>query len=81
VAQLALWYVTGGFQWETVEKMAIGWANSEERSLARRFVERLHETEGSFNSSPIPAPLYWELTTITGQHKAFAGEFRTLSQD
>ncbi|MBV8232776.1 MAG: hypothetical protein JO329_22570, partial [Planctomycetaceae bacterium] len=41
VAQLVLWRVTSGLEWDQIAELSKGWANESERALARDFVDRL----------------------------------------
>ncbi len=77
VAQLALLHVSGGFSWETVDRLAQEWSNPEERTLARRFVAALRETNGSQEADLATAPLFWEMTELADENKTLAAELRT----
>jgi hypothetical protein len=47
VAQLVMWRVSAGLDWETIADLSNKWANDYELALARDFVERLNSlTEG-----------------------------------
>ena len=41
VAQLVMWHVAGGLEWDQIAELSKGWANASERDLARDFVDRL----------------------------------------
>jgi hypothetical protein len=41
VSQLVMWRVSGGLDWETIAQLSAEWANRQELTLARQFVDRL----------------------------------------
>jgi hypothetical protein len=43
VAQLVMWNLSAGLEWETIAQMSANWANAYELALARDFVARLDE--------------------------------------
>jgi hypothetical protein len=45
IAQMVLWYVTAGADWEDIGRLTQGWGNAHEIALARRFVAGLEKTE------------------------------------
>lgn len=73
VAQLVLWNVADGFEWESVARYAGGWANPFEMALARDFADRLREGKPA-----MPPRLQWELTTRSGAVEPLAAGLRRL---
>ena len=65
VAQMVLWYVTAGANWEDIGRLSQGWGNAHEIALARQFVARLDQTEDKVKAKVKldPGPLYWEIKT------------------
>jgi hypothetical protein len=43
VAQLVMWRVFAGMEWNDIDRLSKAWANPHEMSLARRFVDRLDD--------------------------------------
>src|SRR5262249_12806298 len=41
VAQLVMWRLAAGLDWDAIAQMAKGWTNAHELTLAREFVDRL----------------------------------------
>jgi hypothetical protein len=41
LAQLVMWNVSGGLDWDTISQLSESWANTYELTLAKEFVERL----------------------------------------
>ena len=39
VAQLVIWHIADGFEWDTIAQFSRGWANAQELTLARQFAE------------------------------------------
>src|SRR5262249_28997906 len=76
VAQVVLWHVSGGLNWDTLDRVTSEWANSEERTLARRYVELLRDEENEGSAPAGAAHIFWELTNLTGEHKALMTDLR-----
>jgi hypothetical protein len=76
VAQLVLWHLADGFEWETVAQYASSWANPDELALARQFADRIKEGRKHRRQREADAVFDFELTTEDSQDDAFAGELR-----
>ena len=74
IAQMVMWYVTAGADWDDVGRLSQGWGNASEIALARRFVADLSTSEepssavkensASASASalkPDPGTLYWDI--------------------
>jgi hypothetical protein len=77
VAQLVLWNVSAGRDWDTIARDAKGWANEHELALARQFVASLGQPRepvptNTLAASPDSGRLYWELTANGENAKALA---------
>ncbi|MDR3636988.1 MAG: hypothetical protein P4L84_24505 [Isosphaeraceae bacterium] len=81
VAQLVLWHVSGGFTWETVDRLTSDWTNAEERALARRFAERLVQADEAAAPSHSAVGLYWEATNLSGDHSVRLTDLRERLED
>ncbi len=74
VAQMVLWYVTAGADWDDIGRLSQGWGNAHEIALARQFVEHLDQSEvRTPQAKADPGPLYFEIKA-EGDH---AGELAT----
>ena len=78
VAQLVIWHVADGFDWNTIARFSQGWANAQEITLARRFAERLRETPGDGSTAVPAAALYGELTARDSENDSRLAEFKEL---
>jgi hypothetical protein len=81
IAQMVLWYVTAGADWDDVGRLSQGWGNAQEIALARQFVAGLEKTEGpSSPSSPQadPGRLYWEIKAESAPERELADGLRAL---
>jgi len=78
VAQLVMWRVADGLEWDAISRLSQGWANAQELTLARQFVERLGEDQGVSPTSTHEAALYGELTGRDPQPNAQLAELRKL---
>ncbi|MHC5545035.1 hypothetical protein ACYOEI_42910, partial [Singulisphaera rosea] len=77
IAQLVLWNVASGLDWAEIAKDSREWANGEELTLARQFVERLDADSES--TSKDAGLIYWDVTTVgKTQGDTLAGEVRDL---
>ena len=61
VAQLVMWNVADGFEWETVTRVSAPWADRRELALAKSFVERLRAQGVSQADVLEPSPFYFDL--------------------
>lgn len=70
IAQMAIWYVVSGADWNDIGRLAQGWGNASEIALARRFVQNLVSSEAPASSTRNVADagwIYWELKTTDGR--------------
>jgi hypothetical protein len=65
LAQLVLWHVADGFDWDTIAEMSRGWANPHELTLARSLAERIGARGKDVDVAPEgeAGSIRWELTT------------------
>jgi hypothetical protein len=76
-AQLVMWNVGGGLNWDTIAKRSQPWANAYELTLARQFVAQLDASKGS----PPPAEtgvIYWDVKADGSGLATLAADLRTL---
>jgi len=78
VAQLVIWHVVDGFDWNSISRFSRGWANTQEITLARRFAERLRETPGDGSDVAPVAALYGELTARDSANDSRLAELKAL---
>jgi hypothetical protein len=86
VAQLVMWKMVAGLDWEAIAQLSSRWANAHELALARQFVQQLDEPgdalpsekPGSVNES---GTLYFDVIAHNPEHKALATELRNLFAD
>jgi len=62
VAQMVLWHVTAGADWDDVGRLSQGWGNAHEIALARSLVAGLKQETGT-GPRPDPGVLYWDIQT------------------
>src|SRR5262249_12741860 len=60
VAQMVLWYVTAGADWDDVGRLSQGWGNAHEIALARRFVAELEQPQAK-SPGHDPGLFYWSI--------------------
>jgi hypothetical protein len=77
IAQMVLWNVTSGGDWDAVGRLSQGWGNAHELALARRFVAGLEKAEGP-PSQVDPGPLYFEIQAEGERPRELAGGLRSL---
>jgi hypothetical protein len=79
VAQLVLWNVGTGLDWQTIGRISQSqkWANANELTLARKFVERL-DSVGAGRVATDPGVLYWEAKADGVAAAALAEHLRTV---
>ena len=87
VAQMVMWYVTAGADWDDVGRLSQGWGNASEIALARRFVADLSTSEeppsadkGESTSvlKPDPGTLYWSIKGEADRRAGAGHGFATL---
>jgi len=78
VAQLVVWHVADGFDWNSIARFSQGWANAQEIPLARQFADRLRETLGDGKTATQAAALYGEFTARDSGNDARIAEFGKL---
>jgi hypothetical protein len=83
VAQLVLWNVAAGLDWETIARDSKGWANDHERALAQKFVAELNQERVPLATNVLAAPpdngrLYWSLTSEGEQAKELSQTLRSV---
>jgi hypothetical protein len=83
VAQLVLWNVSAGRDWDTIARDSKGWANDHERALARQFVASLEQPREPVPTDKLAPPpdsgrIYWELSGSGDRAKALAGLLRSV---
>jgi hypothetical protein len=77
VAQMVIWYVTDGADWEQVGRFSQGWGNAQEIALAQQFVASLDKTDQG-PSKADRGTLYWDLKVEGDQSPGLADSLRTL---
>jgi hypothetical protein len=79
ISQMVLWYVTAGADWDDVGRLAQGWGNAYEVSLAREFVANLSRGEGPpASAQQDPGNLYWEIKVDGDGSAQTTNDFRAL---
>jgi hypothetical protein len=79
IAQMVLWYVTSGANWDDVGRLSQGWGNAGEISLARRFVAEMAIEQ--VTSDPARADkelLYFEVKSDDAESAALATGLKSL---
>jgi hypothetical protein len=77
VAQMVLWYVTAGADWDDVGRLSQGWGNANEIALARRFVAELEKPEPT-SPGHDPGSLYWNIQAEGDATTALVDGLRAL---
>jgi len=82
IAQLVLWNVSAGLDWDTIARDSKPWANEHELALARKFVRSLDEPREPLATNTLAPPpdsgrLYWDLTSKGDHAPARANALRT----
>jgi hypothetical protein len=79
IAQMVLWYVTGGADWDDIGRLSQGWGNASEIALAKRFVSELSPDEKR-PSQPWSDPglLCWEIKEVGAGQPDLVDGVRTL---
>jgi hypothetical protein len=77
VAQLVLWRLGAGLDWNQIAKRARGWANAHELTLAQQFVARLGDAATPAESGA----LYLEIDSAGPATDALAGTLRAGLKD
>jgi len=85
IAQLVMWNVAAGLDWDRIADQSRDWANDHERALARQFVAQLDERREpmTLEGQALPADagrFYWNLTSRAEGSQALAADMRTLLQ-
>jgi hypothetical protein len=83
VAQLVLWNVAAGLDWDTIARDSKDWSNDHERSLARQFVASLDQPREPVPTNTLAMPpdsgrIYWDLTAEGESGKALAGALKSV---
>ena len=79
VAQMVLWYVTAGADWDDVGRLSQGWGNAHEIALARQFVAGLEPVEGRTPGSHADSGrLYWDIKAEGDRSLQLADGLRVL---
>ena len=88
IAQMVMWYVTAGADWDDVGRLSQGWGNASEIALARRFVADLSTSEepssaakedsASASLKPDPGTLYWDIKGEGDRQRELTDGLRAL---
>jgi hypothetical protein len=78
VAQLALWHLVNGLDWDVIGRLSQKWANGHELSLARDFVLRLPAISREKYGTVESGALYWELNNQRSRGDALSSDLRKL---
>jgi len=78
VAQLVIWNVADGFNWDSIARFSQGWANAQEITLARQFADRLRETLGDGKPATQAPALFGEFTARDSENQVRLAEFGKL---
>ena len=82
IAQMVLWYVTAGADWDDVGRLSQGWGNASEIALARRFVADLSTSEepssaAKEDSASAPRPIRARSTGTSRERATASGSWPT----
>ena len=78
IAQMVLWNVTNGTDWDGVGRLSKGWGNAHEIALARRFVAGLEGSEDARTPAVDPGLLCWDIQTESTRARELAEDLRGL---
>jgi hypothetical protein len=89
IAQMVMWYVTAGADWDDVGRLSQGWGNASEIALARRFVADLSTSEEPASAAkedpasasalkPDPGMFYWDIKGDGDRQRELTDGLRAL---